>query len=239
MDNAEGLLLARKGDKEARERLICENAGLVYSIVKRFLGRGQEAEDLVQVGNIGLIKAIDKFDLSYDVQFSTYAVPMIVGEIKRFLRDDGMLKVSRTLKENAGRIYRLREEIEHSEGREPGLSELAERLEMSFEDASAAVSACSDVESLYQPAGTGKDGKEICLMDRIEEEEHFDDVLLSRMALSSALASLTERERTIIIRRYYEDRTQTEIAKELGVSQVQVSRLEKKILGTMRRQLSG
>lgn len=239
MDNTEGLLLAREGNKEARERLICENEGLVYSIVRRFLGRGQEMEDLVQVGNIGLIKAIDKFDLSYDVQFSTYAVPMIVGEIKRFLRDDGMLKVSRSLKENAGRIYRLKEEIEHREGREPGLSELAECLEISYEDAVAAVSACAEVESLYQPAGAGKDGREMYLMDRIEQEGRFDEELLSHMALSSAIASLSERERTIIIRRYYEDKTQTEIAKELGVSQVQVSRLEKKILGNMRRQLSG
>ncbi len=238
MDISALLLQAREGNREAREKLICENTGLVYSIVKRFLGRGQEMEDLVQIGNIGLIKAIDKFDLSFEVQFSTYAVPMIVGEIKRFLRDDGMLKVSRTTKENARKIYRLKEEIENQEGREPSLTELADRLEMNYEDVAVAVSACAEVESLYQTVYSGSDGSDICLMDRVEQAGQFDEEILSKMALSKVMESLTERERTIIIRRYYEEKTQTEIAKELGVSQVQVSRLEKKILCNMRRLLT-
>lgn len=238
MDISALLLQAREGNREAREKLICENAGLVYSIVKRFLGRGQEMEDLVQIGNIGLIKAIDKFDLSFGVQFSTYAVPMILGEIKRFLRDDGMLKVSRTTKENARKIYRLKEEIENQEGREPSLTELADRLEMNYEDVAVAVSACAEVESLYQTVYSGSDGSDICLMDRVEQAGQFDEEILSKMALSKVMESLTERERTIIIRRYYEEKTQTEIAKELGVSQVQVSRLEKKILCNMRRLLT-
>lgn len=195
-------------------------------------------EDLVQIGNIGLIKAIDKFDLSFGVQFSTYAVPMILGEIKRFLRDDGMLKVSRTTKENARKIYRLKEEIENQEGREPSLTELADRLEMNYEDVAVAVSACAEVESLYQTVYSGSDGSDICLMDRVEQAGQFDEEILSKMALSKVMESLTERERTIIIRRYYEEKTQTEIAKELGVSQVQVSRLEKKILCNMRRLLT-
>ncbi len=239
MDVGAKILQARNGDPKAREQLICENAGLVYSIVKRFLGRGQEMEDLVQIGNIGLIKAIDNFDLSFDVRFSTYAVPMIVGEIKRFLRDDGMIKVSRTIKENARKIYRLKEEIENSEGREAALAELATRLSLSYEDAATAVSACSEVESLNQTVCSGTDGKEQCLLDRIEQSGQFDEEILSKMALSEAIASLSERERLIIIRRYFEEKTQTEIAKELGVSQVQISRLEKKILGNMRRILTG
>ncbi len=231
------IVQARNGVMAARERLVRENAGLVWSVVRRFLGRGQEAEDLFQIGSIGLMKAIDRFDDSYDVQFSTYAVPLIVGEIKRFLRDDGMVKVSRTVKEQARQIYRLKEEIENKEGREPALTELATRLMMSREDAMMAVAACSEIESIHKVIYQS-DGNAISLADRLESEETLEETAVNHMALREAFASLSQRDRSIIYQRFFCNRNQTEIAKSLGISQVQVSRLLKKILSEMRCRLS-
>lgn len=237
MENENLILRMAQGDRQARDRLVQENTGLVWSVVRRFLGRGQEAEDLFQIGVIGLLKAIDRFDVGYEVQFSTYAVPMISGEIKRFLRDDGIVKVSRSVKEQARQIYRLKEEIENDEGREPSLNELAERLHMSREEVTVAVAACSEVESIYKNIYEG-DGSSIALMDRLEDKESMEETAVNHMALREVLGKLGERERKIIYRRFFCDENQTQIAQELGVSQVQVSRILKKTLNDLRLQLS-
>jgi len=228
--------LAHKGDKEARDTIIQENMGLVYSIVKRFQNRGVEIEDLFQIGCIGLMKAVDKFDNSYDVKFSTYAVPMITGEIKRFLRDDGMIKVSRSMKEMASKAYHAREQLEKSLGREPALSEVAGVLETSEEELVAAMEAGAEIESLYQTIYKG-DGNDICLMDKIEEKEDKQEMLLNRMLLEEVLGDLEGKERELIYKRYFQEKTQNAIAKEMGMTQVQVSRMEKKILLGLRGKL--
>lgn len=227
---------AHDGDKAARELLVQENLGLVWSIVRRFRNRGVEQEDLFQIGSIGLLKAIDKFDLAYDVQFSTYAVPMITGEIKRFLRDDGMLKVSRTMKETAVRALRAREKLETEQGREPTITEIAETLEMSTEEVVLALEAGSQVESLHKTIYQG-DGNDISLMDKLEEKTDRNEEVLNQILLEEILGTLKPEERRLIYLRYYREKTQTEIAAELGISQVQVSRLEKKILKTLRGKL--
>ena len=227
---------AHDGDKAARELLVQENLGLVWSIVRRFRNRGVEQEDLFQIGSIGLLKAIDKFDLAYDVQFSTYAVPMITGEIKRFLRDDGMLKVSRTMKETAVRALRAREKLETEQGREPTITEIAAALEMSTEEVVLALEAGSQVESLHKTIYQG-DGNDISLMDKLEEKTDGNEEVLNQILLEEILGTLKPEERRLIYLRYYREKTQTEIAAELGISQVQVSRLEKKILKTLRGKL--
>ena len=222
-DTAELLRRAHQGDKKARDQLVLENTGLVWSIVKRFAGRGCETEDLFQIGSIGLLKAIDNFDLTMDVRFSTYAVPMITGEIRRFLRDDGMIKVSRSLKELAAKIGAARERLEFSLGREPTIEELASQVG-------------AEVESIYRPVGREEENGG-CLIDRIAEKTSENDKLLDRLVLGEVLSQLGEKEQSIIRMRYFENRTQTEIAGKLGISQVQVSRLEKKILFQMRERL--
>ena len=229
---------AHAGDKAARDKLVTDNMGLVWSIVRRFTGRGHEPEDLFQIGSIGLIKAIDKFDLSYDVKFSTYAVPMIMGEIKRFIRDDGMLKVSRSLKELASRARGAREELSGELGREPTVEELADRMGICAEELAAALDSGAEVESLYKTIYRG-DGNDICLMDKLEEEKNGQEEAINRVVLRELMEQLGPQERQIIVMRYYQDRTQTQIARTLGISQVQVSRLEKKILKSMRDKLCG
>lgn len=229
---------AHAGDKEARDRLVTENMGLVWSIVRRFTGRGHEPEDLFQIGSIGLIKAIDKFDLAYDVKFSTYAVPLIMGEIKRFIRDDGMLKVSRSLKELAARAGGVREELSARLGREPTVEEMAVHMGICTEELAAALDSGAEVESLQKTIYHG-DGNEICLMDKLEEEHNGQEDAVNRMVLEELLQGLEPQARQIIVMRYYQERTQTQIAGILGISQVQVSRLEKKILKSMRDKLHG
>ena len=212
------------GDKEAREQLVEENVGLVWCVVKRFYGRGTEAEDLFQIGSIGLLKAIDKFDLSYDVKFSTYAVPMISGEIKRFLRDDGMIKVSRSLKELAYKSVQAREKLTDRLGREPTLEELAKETGVDKEEIVQAMEAGGEVESLYRPIHQ-KEGSEIRLLDRIEERERREDKILDTMVLKQLLETLDAKERQLIYLRYF-------------ASQVQVSRMEKRIIENLRRKSS-
>ena len=224
------------GDEEARAQLVEENAGLVWCIVKRFMNRGVEAEDLFQIGSIGLLKAIDKFDLTYNVQFSTYAVPMISGEIKRFLRDDGMIKVSRSLKELAYKAYLCQERLQESLGREPLLSEIAQELSVSIEELTMAMEASGDIESL-QKSIYQKDGQEIRLMDKLPGQERQEDKILDHMVLGNLLMSLEQTERQLIYLRYFANRTQTQVGEELGISQVQVSRMEKKILKQMREKI--
>ena len=226
-DTMEYIRRAHQGDKEARDALVTENMGLIWSIVRRFAGRGYDLEDLFQIGSIGLMKAIDKFDLSMDVKLSTYAVPMITGEIRRFLRDDGMIKVSRPLKELAAKTGAARERLEFSLGREVGASR---------EEVAASLEAGAEVESIYRPVGRD-DENGGCLMDRIAEKNSENDQVLNRMVLTALLKDLGEQEQQIILKRYFENKTQTVIASELGISQVQVSRLEKKILRQLRERM--
>lgn len=222
------------GDKKAREQIVEENVGLVWCVVKRFYGRGTEAEDLFQIGSIGLLKAIDKFDLSYEVKFSTYAVPMISGEIKRFLRDDGMIKVSRSLKELSYRMFQAREELTAKLGREPTLKELSEIMGVDKEELVQAMEAGGEVESLYKPIHQ-KEGNEIRLVDKLEEKERKEEKILDHMLLSQLLESLDKEERQLIYLRYFADETQSQVGKKLGISQVQVSRMEKRIMENLRR----
>ena len=239
------ILRAHVGDKEARDRLVMENMGLVYSVSRRFIGRGCELEDINQIGTIGLIKAIDKFDDSFDVRFSTYAVPMIAGEIKRFLRDDGMLKVSRSIKENGYRIKRASDELVSKNGREATVEELAAATELSVEDVVMALDAGTDVESIYRTVYQG-DGSEIYLVDKITSADNVSssegslpqqEKMLDMIMLRQLLEELDETERKLISLRYFKEMTQSAVANELGISQVQVSRLEKKILQKLRKNI--
>lgn len=237
MDTLALIEKAHQGDKEARDTIVKENLGLVWSMVRRFSNRGQEAEDLFQIGCIGLIKAIDKFDLTMEVKFSTYAVPMIMGEIKRYLRDNSMIRVSRSLKELSMRSKVVKESLNITLGREPTLEELAAALEVSGEELMMALESTAEVESLYKTIYQG-DGNAILLMDKLEDSVSKSEEILDKVVLQEALESLNEKDKNIIRLRYFMDKTQSEIAKELGVSQVQVSRLEKKILNQMRKKMN-
>ena len=237
MDHTLELILrAQQGDDKAKNQLVNENMGLVWSLVRRFAGRGYELEDLFQIGSIGLLKSIDKFDSSFNVKFSTYAVPMIVGEIKRFLRDDGMLKVSRTLKETAYKARVLKEELVKEFNREPTISEIAAGLDMEVEEVAYALESSAEVESLNAVIYRG-DGKPITLSEKIDEAPATQSNLVDKMMLTELIDRLLPIERELITMRYFEDRTQTEIAEALHISQVQVSRIEKRILKKMKLML--
>ncbi|MEG0962647.1 MAG: SigB/SigF/SigG family RNA polymerase sigma factor [Lachnospiraceae bacterium] len=225
---------SQRGDRQARDTMVQKNIGLVWSIVRRFSNRGYELEDLFQVGSIGLMKAIDKFDTSFEVKFSTYAVPLITGEIKRFLRDDGMIKVSRSLKESGAKMKRAREKLQISLGREPSLQELSVETGLERVEIVMALEANGEVESIdktYAP----ENGKESSLADRLPQIKDSHEVLLNHMLLEQLLGELSKEERQLMILRYFEDKTQMQVAKALGMSQVQVSRMEKKILFEMRK----
>ena len=236
MDTLELIKKAHEGDKEARDRIVSENAGLIWSIVRRFKGRGCELEDLFQIGCIGILKAIDKFDLSYEVKFSTYAVSLISGEIKRFLRDDGMVKVSRSLKENGWKIKLAGERLSQEYGREATIEEIAAATELSLEDIVMAMEANVEVESIYKSIYQS-DGNEIYLVDKLPEEKDENEKLLNNMLLKQLLNELGEEEKQLIELRYFREMTQMQVGKILGISQVQVSRTEKKILLKMRQKL--
>ena len=229
---------AHQGDKEARDTLFEENTGLICAVARRFLGRGVDMEDLFQIGSIGLLKAVDRFDLNYQVKFSTYAVPVIAGEIRRFLRDDGMIKVSRSLKENYLKICRIRETLQGKLGREPTVQELADILKISPEEVAAAAESAAEVESIYRPVYQG-DGTDISLADRIPRKDDPQERLMDRIFLEEMLKKLEPGEKRLICMRYFQDMTQTEIAGILGISQVQVSRMEKRILETLRKSQDG
>lgn len=228
------ILESQAGNKEARDYLVERNVRLVWSVVQRFLNRGYDPEDLFQIGSIGLIKAIDKFDLTYEVRFSTYAVPMIIGEIQRFIRDDGTIKVSRTLKELGNKVKRKKEELTKQLKRNPTISEVASALEVSPEEIVQAQEAIRYPHSIHETVYENG-GEPITLLDQIADNDRqwFD-----RLLLEEAINSLTERERLIVYLRYFKDKTQTEVAERLGISQVQVSRLEKKILQEMKDQMN-
>ena len=216
--------------------MVTENLGLVWNIIKRFKGRGIEQEDLFQIGCIGLIKAIDNFNLEMEVAFSTYAVPMITGEIKRFLRDDGIVKVSRTIKENAAKSMRAAQKLREEYGKEPTIEEIAKESCLSVEDITLSMSASMEVESIYKTIYQG-DGSEVMLMDKLEDKADIGETASSKVALTQLMETLSQREKELIRMRYYDDYTQMQVAKEFGISQVQVSRMEKKILSGMRKRL--
>lgn len=249
---------AQQGNQGAKEELVMQNLGLVGSIVKRYEHRGHDREELFQIGIIGLIKAIDKFDFTYDVAFSTYAVPLISGEIRRFLRDNGLVRVSRSLKENGWHVRQAAEKISQERGREATMQELAQETGLSREEVVMALEANMEVESIYRSVYQS-DGSELYLVDQIASgkgigqrigspaSEHsavhsaFDDPekesLLNSLLIRQLLDSLDERERQLIELRYFQDQTQVQTAEQLGMSQVQVSRLEKKILLKMRKEI--
>ncbi|EIT87266.1 sporulation sigma factor SigF [Fictibacillus macauensis ZFHKF-1] len=225
---------SQEGDQQARDLIVEKNMRLVWSVVQRFINRGYEPDDLFQIGSIGLLKSVDKFDLSYDVRFSTYAVPMIIGEIQRFIRDDGTVKVSRSLKETGNKVRKAKDELSKTLGRIPTIHEVAEKLDISVEDAVLAQEAVRAPASIHETVYEN-DGDPITLLDQIAdsgENKWFD-----KISLKEAIASLDERERVIVYLRYYKDQTQSEVALRLGISQVQVSRLEKKILKQMKNQM--
>ena len=227
------------GSKAAKEKIVSDNTGLVWSIARRFVNRGYDLEELYQIGCIGLLKACDRFESRYGVQFSTYAVPLIAGEIKRFLRDNGAIKVSRILKQNGYQISKAKEALLHKYGREATLDELADYTGLCVEDIVMATEANREVESIQQII-CGKDGTQVCLVERLVDEAQSEvaaENIMNRILVGQAMEKLGEMEQELIRLRFFEDRTQTEVAKVLGISQVQVSRLEKKILIQMRQNL--
>lgn len=226
MSTTEELIaLSKAGDKQAGERLVKENAGLIWAVVRRFLGRGAEADDLYQLGCLGFLKAIEGFDLEYGTQFSTYAVPKISGEIRRFLRDDGAVKVSRGIKERAATIKTARSRLMQELGRDPTIQEIAEKTDISPEDIAIAETATASVESIHQEAGD--DG---FTLENILTDTETEEAILEKISLRQAVEKLPEREKTVIKLRYYHGLTQERVSKVMNVSQVQISRIEKKAL---------
>ncbi|WP_294157086.1 RNA polymerase sporulation sigma factor SigF [uncultured Clostridium sp.] len=235
--NPELLALAKNGDNDAMNKFIEVNLPLVASISKKFINRGYDYEDIFQIGSIGLVKAINNFDLSYNVKFSTYAVPMIMGEIKRFLRDDGMIKVSRNVKSLARKIHYYREQLTNKLKRSPTIDELAEYAGVEKEEILFAIESANSLHYLYDTIHQD-DGAPVLLIDKLGEKKGDDDAnIIEKIALKEALRSLDEKARQIIMLRYFKDKTQIQVAKMLGISQVQVSRIEKKVLLQMKKKL--
>lgn len=233
----ESIEKAQNGDKKERDALVTANVGLIYMVLKRFANRGHEQEDLFQIGVIGLIKAIDKFDLSRELSFSTYAVPMIIGEIRRFLRDDGMIHVSRQIKDNARKIAIIKEELKKTHNADPTMEDLVRETGLTMEEIVVAMEATTEVESIYQPVGGQESGNGLLIADQLEDTKKNENELINRITVVQMLESLEEKERRLIQLRYMEGKTQSESAKILGMNQVAVSRLEKKVLLYLRRQL--
>lgn len=225
---------AQDGDKKERDALVEANVGLVYMVLKRFVYRGYEQEDLFQIGVIGLLKAIDKFDLSRELSFSTYAVPMIIGEIRRFLRDDGMIHVSRQIKDNARKIAMVKENLKKTLNCEPTIVQLEKETGLCAEEILTAMDAMAEVESLYKPIAGNTDRGQLVLADQIEDSRSGELELINKVAVRQMLESLEDKERMLIELRYMEGKTQTEIATIMGMNQVAVSRLEKRILQMLR-----
>lgn len=249
VDNKELVIRAHNGDKSARDMLLCENTGLIYSIVKRFANRGIEVEDLFQIGCVGMLKAIDKFDTNFNVQFSTYAVPMITGEIKRFLRDDGIIKVSRTVKENNIKISRVIEDVNKKYGREPTIEEIENQTGLSRDDILFALDSRIEVDSIYKTVNK-KDGDEMYIVDKLASngmlgngndiEKHQDiekEKIINHIVLMEVVQKLSDEEREIIKLRFFKEKTQTETAKVMGTNQVQISRMEKRAILKLREYL--
>ena len=240
LKNAEMTQLLRqvkRGDQQARQKMIEGNLRLVLSVIQRFAGRGENMDDLFQIGCIGLMKAIDNFDVDlYDVRFSTYGVPMIAGEVRRFLRDSSAVRVSRSMRDTAYRVLKVREEFMRTQMREPTVEEIARELELKREDVVFAMDAISDPVSLYDPIYSSVD-ETVCVMDQVRDERNTDEHWLEHIALHDAIDRLTEREKAILKLRYFQGKTQMEVSGEIGISQAQVSRLEKIALRHIRENL--
>lgn len=224
----------KEGDKEAREKLINGNLKLVLSVIQRFYGRGENADDLFQVGCVGLIKAIDNFDTSLDIQLSTYAVPMIIGEIRRYLRDNNMVRVSRSVRDLAYKVLQTKEKMMRENGKEPTVDEIAKALEVDKEEVVMSLDAIQDPVSLQEPVyNDGNDS--IYIMDQVKDKKNTDEMWTENITMNEALKKLNDKERMIIDKRFFAGRTQMEVAEEIGISQAQVSRLEKTAIDHMRR----
>ncbi|MFR1492387.1 SigB/SigF/SigG family RNA polymerase sigma factor [Eubacterium ventriosum] len=236
MDTLTLINRAHQGDKLARDKILIENTGLIWSIVRRFLNRGHEGEDLFQIGCIGMLKAIDRFDTEFDVAFSTYAVPMIAGEIRRFIRDDGIVKISRKIKENQMKIIHQREIYINEKKQEPTIEELEKICDLTKEEIVMAMDASRNVESIDKEMYS-KDSA-YTLMDLAEDDTNIEETVLNKIMVQQLMDMLESKERKIINLRYFKNKTQSQVAKEMGMTQVQVSRLEKKILNSMRNEKS-
>ncbi len=236
MDTLTLINRAHQGDKLARDKILIENTGLIWSIVRRFLNRGHEGEDLFQIGCIGMLKAIDRFDTEFDVAFSTYAVPMIAGEIRRFIRDDGIVKISRKIKENQMKIMHQREIYINEKKQEPTIEELEKVCDLTKEEIVMAMDASRNVESIDKEMYS-KDSA-YTLMDLAEDDTNIEEMVLNKIMVQQLMDMLESKERKIINLRYFKNKTQSQVAKEMGMTQVQVSRLEKKILNSMRNEKS-
>ena len=234
-DNIKYIKLAQENDEEAMESLIKNNSGLIWNIVKRFIGRGYETDDLYQIGCIGLIKAIKRFDVNLDVQLSTYAVPYIMGEIKRFIRDDGIIKVSRQTKELSIRIKQIQNEYLNKNGEEISITKIAKILEVSKEEVAAAIESSHSVNSIYSVEGASDD--ERMVIEKISDNKDVYNSLVDKITLKELINNLDEREKKVVLLRYYKEQTQAQVGKILGITQVQVSRIEKKVLDKMRLKL--
>ena len=230
------LLRAKAGDMAAREELIAGNLRLVLSVIQRFANRGENADDLFQVGCIGLIKAIDNFDTDLDVKFSTYGVPMIVGELRRYLRDNSTIRVSRAMRDTAYRVLQAKEAYMAKHQKEPTVEEIAKILEIRREDGVFALDAILEPVSLYEPVYSDSGGT-ICVMDQVKDGKNTDEMWLERIALKEAVSHLSERERKILSMRFFQGKTQMEVSSEIGISQAQVSRLEKNALRQIRKEM--
>ena len=236
MDTLTLINRAHQGDKLARDKILIENTGLIWSIVRRFLNRGHEGEDLFQIGCIGMLKAIDRFDTEFDVAFSTYAVPMIAGEIRRFIRDDGIVKISRKIKENQMKIMHQREIYINEKKQEPTIEELEKVCDLTKEEIVMAMDASRNIESIDKEMYS-KDSA-YTLMDLAEDDTNIEETVLNKIMVQQLMDMLESKERKIINLRYFKNKTQSQVAKEMGMTQVQVSRLEKKILNSMRNKKS-
>ena len=220
---------ARAGDKKAHDEAVCGNLKLVLSVVQKFAGRNENPDDLFQVGTIGLIKAVNNFDLSQNVRFSTYGVPMIIGEIRRYLRDSGSVRVSRSMRDNAYKALTVKEALTNKNQREPTVEEIARELDLPREEVVFALDAISDPVSLFDPVFQ-ESGDSVCVMDQIGDSSNTDDSWLDRISVKQAINSLSPREKKIMTMRFYDGKTQMEVSREIGISQAQVSRLEKGVL---------
>lgn len=237
-NTTEQILKAQNGDKDEMARLIEENNGLIWSIVKRFTGRGYELEDLYQIGVMGFIKAIKRFDTTFEVRLSTYAVPYILGEIKRFIRDDGPIKVSRSIKELSIKILELKKEYLNKTGEEISLKQISEILKIPKEEIAMAIESTNPVDSIEEATYTdNKNDKTISILDKISTGEDEQTIISNRLTVKKLIEDLQEKDREVILLRFYKNKTQTQVSKILGISQVQVSRTERKILNNMKKAL--
>ena len=240
LKNEETMALLRRtkeGDQEARRQLIEGNLRLVLSVIQRFSSRGENVDDLFQVGCVGLIKAIDNFDINQPVKFSTYGVPMIIGEIRRYLRDNSAIRVSRSMRDTAYRVLQVRERLISETQREPTVEQIAKELDIPREDVVFAMDAIMDPVSLYDPVYSDSGGDTLCVMDQVRDTKNTDENWTDRIALKDAMKRLDDRERRILSLRFYEGKTQMEVSAEVGISQAQVSRLEKGAINTIKKNI--